>query len=180
MQFVSNILLTQFGWFTSVFGGANQMPWLGPLTVLVVVALHLKLAKRPERELALIVLCGVIGTIFDSVLVYFGWVGYPSGMFAAGLAPYWIIAMWMLFATTLNVSLKWLRRMPVVAAGLGLVAGPLTYLAGAKLGGIVLIDRFAALAMLAVGWAIMMPALSLLAARFDGMTPRLRSLTTPA
>lgn len=177
MQFVFNIVASQFGWFTSVFGGANQMPWLGPLTVLAIVALHLSFAKRPQSELLLIVTCGVIGALFDSLLVSFGWVSYPSGMFAAGVAPYWIISMWMLFATTLNVSLKWLRKVPLVAAGVGLVAGPLTYLAGAKLGGIELLDQFAAMAMLGLGWAVLMPALSIIAERFDGMSAAPQSMT---
>ncbi len=172
MQMVFNFVASQLGWFTSVFGGANQMPWLGPLAVVVIVGVHLMMARRPQSELALILICGLFGAAFDSVMVSLGWVSYPSGTFAAGFAPYWIIAMWMLFATTLNVSLKWLRRAPLLAAAIGLVAGPLTYIAGAKLGGIDLVNRFAALAMLGVGWAIMMPYLSIIAERFDGISPQ--------
>ena len=123
MQFVANYVLTQFGWFTSVFGGANQMPWLGPLTVVVVVGLHLWLARRPEREFMLILCCGIIGATFDSLLVYFGWVSYPSGMFATGLAPYWIITMWMLFGTTLNLSMGWLKGRPCWRSRLGRLVG---------------------------------------------------------
>ena len=168
MLFAVNIVLTQFGWLASVLGGANQMPWVGPVGVVAIVGLHLWFAKRPAAELALVLCCGAIGTVFDSLLVTFGWVSYPSGTFATGLAPYWIIAMWMLFATTLNVSLRWLHDRSGLAAVLGLIAGPLTYIAGAKLGGIVFVDRFAALATLALGWAVIMPALIRLAQRLDG------------
>ena len=170
MRLFTNFLFFQIGWFSSVLGGANEMPWLGPLAVLAIVTIHLRLAHRPASEAALLISCAMVGAVFDSMLVALGWVSYSSGMFSSSMAPYWIITMWMLFATTLNVSLRWLREMPIVAALLGLVAGPLTYLGGAKLGGILLVDQVAALATLGIGWAVMMPGLLFLAERFDGIS----------
>lgn len=164
-----NFVLFQIGWFSSVLGGANGMPWLGPLAVLAVVAIHLRLAHRPLPELMLLLGCATIGAAFDSVLVANDLVGYSSGLFAASFAPYWIIAMYMSFATTLNVSLRWLRDRPLTAAVLGLVAGPLTYLGGAKLGGIKFLDQDAALIVLGAGWALMLPALLLAAKQLDGI-----------
>ena len=170
-----NVAAFQVGWFSSVLGGANNLPWVGPLVVLAVVAFHIRSAKRPSSELLLILCCAVIGGIFDSILVANNWVSYFSGFVGANLAPYWIITMWALFATTLNVSLRWLRKMPLVAVAFGAVGGPLTYLAGQKLGGIVLVDSFAALVALAIGWGVMMPLLMKLAESLDGMTTSSRS-----
>ncbi|MDJ0940871.1 MAG: DUF2878 domain-containing protein [Woeseiaceae bacterium] len=170
MPVVANFVAFKAGWLSSVLGGANQMPWLGPLAVAVAVLIHLSMARRPQTEIALILACGAIGTVFDSILVAAGWVSYPSGMFSQSLAPYWIIGMWMLFATTLNMSLSFLKGKPVLAFVMGFVAGPLAYLGGAKLGGMIFENQFAALAMLAVGWGVMMPGLMALAGRFDGMT----------
>ncbi|MGB5202220.1 MAG: DUF2878 domain-containing protein, partial [Sedimenticolaceae bacterium] len=93
----------------------------------------------------------------------------------AALAPYWIVAMWMGFATTLNVSLGWLKGRYWLAALFGAVGGPLAYLAGAKLGGITLISSEAALTALALGWATIMPLLMYLAARLDGTQADLQS-----
>lgn len=170
MKLFANFLLFQFAWFTSVLGAANGMPAVGPAAVALVVAVHLWLAERPSSELALIGACGVIGALFDSLLVTSGWVAYASGMFAAGIAPFWIITMWASFATTLNVSLTWLHGRPLLAAVTGLVAGPLTYLAGAKLGGIQLPDPTMALAALGIGWGILLPLLFFLSRRFDGVS----------
>ena len=170
MRLLANFLFFQIGWFSSVLGGANDMPWLGPLAVLSIVAIHLRLAQRPASEAALLLSCALVGALFDSMLVALGWVSYSSGMFSSSMAPYWIITMWMLFATTLNVSLRWLREMPIIAALLGFVAGPLTYLGGAKLGGIQLVDQVAALTTLGVGWAVLMPGLLALAERLDGIS----------
>ena len=169
MHLAMNFAVFQLGWFSSVLGGANQLPWIGPVAVLVAVLIHLSRAERPQAELLLILSCGTIGAVFDSMLVAAGWIVYPSGVFFELAAPYWIIAMWMLFATTLNVSMQWMRARPVLAALMGLIAGPLTYLAGEKLGGLQFVNAAAALTALAIGWAVMMPVLMRLATRLNGV-----------
>ena len=170
MAFLLNFAMFQIGWFSSVIGGAQQMPWIGPLVVSIALALHFFLARRPGQELILVLSCAAIGAVFDSVLVAAGWVQYPSGLIREAVAPYWIITMWMLFATTLNVSMRWLRGKQKLAAIFGLLGGPLAYIAGQKLGGINLVNEFAALAALGIGWAVIMPVLLSLSTVFDGMS----------
>lgn len=170
MALFINFVAFQLGWFASVLSAAALAPWFGALVVLGVLAMHLARAARPRAELALLVLCGGIGGLWDSFLVTMGWVAYPSGMFMEGAAPYWIIMMWLLFATTLNVSMGWLKGRPLLAAGFGLAGGPLSYIAGEKLGGIILVDTQAALIALALAWAVLMPLLLLLAERLNGIT----------
>jgi hypothetical protein len=179
MLYILNFVAFQAGWFSSVYGGAQQMPWLGPVAVLLALLLHLRFARGRREELILILSCAVIGAGFDSALVALGWVQYSSGMFNEFAAPYWIITMWMLFATTLNVSMRWLRNREALAALCGFFGGPITYLTGQKLGGIVLVDQVAALLALGIGWAIMMPLLLSLSAVFDGFPVR-AEVTQPA
>ncbi len=169
MHFFMNIAAFKVGWLSSVVGGASQLPWIGPVAVLLAISLHLYFARRPQSELMLIVSCGLIGAAFDSFLVTAGWVSYSSGVFFEYAAPYWIIAMWMLFATTLNVSMQWMSGKPLLAAVMGLVAGPLSYIAGNKLGAIEFVNETAALSALAVGWAVMLPLLMQLAERLNGV-----------
>ncbi len=172
-----NFLLCQIGWFASVLGGAHQLPWVGPVVVALVIAWHLNIAARPGAEAMLILVCGIVGAAFDSTLVAAGWLSYPSGVLSASLAPYWIVAMWMLFATTLNSSLRWLRDRSALSAGTGFVAGPLSYIAGAELGGVEFVNQQAALTALALGWAVVLPALTTVAMRFDGVTVKSPSLS---
>ena len=146
-----NFAIFQVGWLSSVIGGAQQKPWLGPVAALVALIVHLRFARKPFEEVLLVVTCALIGASFDSILVAAGWVTYKSGQFSDYFAPYWIITMWMLFATTLNVSMRWLRGKPKLAAAFGFYGGPAAYLAGEALGGIILTNTFAALAELAVG-----------------------------
>ena len=175
MLFLVNVVVFQIAWLLSVIGGAQQMPWLGPLAALFAFALHLYAARKPFEEVLLVLSCGLIGASFDSILVAAGWVTYKSGLFSDYFAPYWIITMWMLFAMTLNVSMRWLRGKPKLAALLGFYGGPASYIAGQALGGIVLTNQIAALTALAVGWAVMMPMLMRLSENLDGMPGRRRN-----
>ena len=167
MRILFNVVAFQTGWLSCVLGAAQGYPLIGPAVALVVVAIHLTLAARPTRELALITLVALLGAVLDSALVRTGWLSYPNGIVLAGTAPYWIVTMWLLFATTLNVSLRWLRGRGWTALALGAVGGPLSYLAGARLGGLSFINLEAALTALAIGWALVTPLLIILSTRFD-------------
>lgn len=175
MLLLVNFIAFQAAWFSSVIGAASEMPWLGPVAVLIALALHLRAARKPFEEVLLVVSCALIGATFDSILVGSGWVTYKAGLFSDYFAPYWIITMWMLFATTLNVSMRWLRGKPKLAALLGFYGGPASYIAGQQLGGIVLVNQVAALVALAIGWAVMMPILMWLSENLDGMPGKRRN-----
>jgi len=171
-RLVVNLAAFQAGWLSCVLGAAAGYPLVGPLVVLLVIVTHLTLATRAKAELALIVLAGLLGAVLDSALVRTGWLTYFNGTIWPGTAPYWIVAMWLAFATTLNVSLRWLRGRGWLALTLGAVAGPMSYVAGARLGALELINREAALAALAVVWALVTPMLVSLAQRLDGVQPQ--------
>ena len=119
MNVFLNFLAFQAGWFATVLGAANGAPWLGPAVVLAVVALHLRFTRRPGAEARLVACAVLLGLVADSLLLATGWIAYPNGNWLPGLAPYWIIALWALFATTFNVSMRWLRRRPLLAARAG-------------------------------------------------------------
>lgn len=109
----------------------------------------------------------LLGLVADSVLLATGWIAYPNGDWLPGLAPYWIVCLWALFATTLNVSMRWLSGRYLLAAVFGAIGGPLSYLAGARLGAMSFVDAVPALIALAIGWACAMPFLVWLAARLE-------------
>lgn len=169
---VVNVVLFQLAWFACVVSAANELALLGTLSAVAVVGIHLTLVERARPELLLILAAALIGAAWESVVIASGLLTYPSGFFAPGIAPHWIIAMWALFATTLNVSLGWLRDRAWLAAVLGAVGGPLSYLAGNRLGAVEIADIATALGAQAAGWAVLMPALIWLATRLNGAEPR--------
>jgi len=72
--------------------------------------------------------------------------------------------MWVIFAMTLNHSLKWMQGRLVLSVIFGLFGGPLAYIAGEKLGAISVASPIA-LYLLAAGWAIITPFLVRMAIR---------------
>jgi hypothetical protein len=170
MKLLANFVAFQAGWFSCVLGAANGVPWVGPIAVAAAVGLHLALARRPVDELILIAAAVLAGMLFDSLLLASGWLVYPNGEWIPGLAPYWIVCMWALFATTLNVSMRWLRKSLPLALIFGAVGGPLSYAAGARLGGLEMLNAPLALTALAIIWALALPLLVLVSSRFDGIS----------
>lgn len=163
-----NVAGLKIGWLACVLGGAQGLPALGPVVVAGIVAIHLFLAEKPGIELRLIAIVALIGLAWDSALVATGFMSYPSGTVVTGLAPYWIVAMWVLFATALNVGLSWLKGNLLLASLFGGVGGALAFFGGYRLGGVYMPDLAAGLAAQAVGWAIIMPLLTVIASRLDG------------
>jgi len=161
----------QLAWFACVLAAAEGRALLATLAVAIAVYLHLWLAPRRAPEAMLVLVVTSIGLFWDSLVVSLGLVRYSSGNFADGVAPVWIIAMWALFATSLNLSLSWLRGRPWLAALFGAVGGPLAYWAGERLGGVQMPDPALALGVQAIGWAVILPLLTRLATRMNGFEP---------
>jgi len=171
MTVATNFILYQVGWFACVMGAARGLPWVGVAVAAVVVAWHLARAPRARPEVLLVALTMLAGAVFDTLLARSGWLHFETGMIVDRTAPYWMLALWAGFATTLNVSLRWLRSSPLLAAGLGALGGPAAYYAGAKLGAVEFDHLAAALMAVGVGWAIVTPLLLGAARRLDGYAP---------
>ena len=167
---LANFAAFEAAWFACILGVAHGRPLWGTAAVGAAIAWHVAISARPATELALAVLLGAIGLVAESLVVAQGHVAYPAGQPVAWLAPYWMVALWSEFAIALNVTLRWLRHRPWLAAALGAVFGPLSFLGGARLGGARFVDAPAALATLAVMWAVLMPLVMALSNRFDGVT----------
>lgn len=147
------------GWFACVLSAAGGVPWAGLVGVGALVLLHLWMMPHPRREIALLAIAGLVGAVIDSVQMVLGVFSFP-GSGAVWLCPIWLIALWVNFATTFHVTGRWLRGRYVLAAALGALSGPLSYIAGAKMGAMKLHpDAAVATAGIAVAWALAMPLL---------------------
>ena len=164
-----NFLVFQSAWFAAVLGAAHQLPLWGTATVLAAFAWHLSVSARPAEEAKLFALVCLIGFIVETGNAMLGHVSYPSGQPVANLAPYWMVALWGLLAIALNVTMRWMKRRYALAAVLGAVAGPMSFIGGVKLGGAQFIHPTPALIIMACSWAVLMPALMGLSMRFDGV-----------
>ena len=168
---LATFVVFESAWFACILGVSHGQPAWGTAAVAAAIAWHVAISARPATELALAGVLCAIGLVAESIMVALGHVAYPCGQPVAWLAPYWLVALWAEFAIALNVTLRWLRRRPVLAALLGAVFGPLSFLGGVRLGAARFIDQPAALASLAVMWALLMPLVMAASRRLDGVSP---------
>jgi hypothetical protein len=165
-----NLLSFKAGWAASVAGAAASVPALGAAIATGVIVSHLWRTRDVRAEGLLLISAALIGFAWESALVAAGLIRYETGFLFPGMAPYWIVAMWVLFATTLNVGMRWLRNSVWIAAAAGAAGGPLAFIAGQKMGAVSFDEPVTSLIVIGIGWAVLLPMLVQLAVRFDGHT----------
>lgn len=171
---VTNFILFQLAWFACVMGAAQAIPWLGVGVTFIILGWHFYCAKQAKPEMALMLAALFSGAIFDQSLLAMQLVEYQAHGWSNELVPVWILALWLAFASTLNVSLGWMHDRYVVAVLFGAVGGPLAYLAAQKLGAVTVHSSTAYMA-LAIGWGVITPLLVMTAKRFNGFQSRASS-----
>ena len=166
-----NVVLFQIGWFACVLGAAHGLPWIGALLLRLRSLAGTSRARRSRsRNSRSSPPQPCWAHCSKRCSCSLGWVHFETGVLVEGAAPYWMVALWAIFATTLNVSLRSLRPHGWLAAVLGAIGGPVAYYAGARLGALEFGAPASApaLAAIGIGWAILTPALLCAARRLDG------------
>lgn len=146
-----NYAAYQTGWIAAVGGAALGWPGTGAAVAFGLAAAHVVLARERTREAALVAAATLTGLVVERTLIAAG----TYRMFGAAPAlvwpPWWLLALWAQFATTWRYSLAAVFARVWTAAIFGAVGGPIAFLAGERLGAVVL-------------WAPVMPGLLRLAA----------------
>ena len=156
---IRNLVLFKLGWVACVMLAAAGKPLLATLAVAVVAAIHLVSVPVVVKEALLLMAACLIGLAWESILVGTGVLQYPGHAVESALAPHWIVAMWVLFATTVNHGLSWVKKHWAIAAIAGLLGGPMAFFGGANLGAVEFSNTLVSLAVIGAGWAILLPVL---------------------
>jgi hypothetical protein len=155
-----NALVFQIGWFLCVAGG--DVIALG--AALIGLLIHGIVGPCRPVEWLCIGLAALLGIMLDSALHSLGVLQFNA--FDGYGVPLWLVALWLLFASTLNSSLRWLQTRPLWAAACGVFVVPLSYWAGTRLGADGVgaasfgLATPVALAILALAWGLLLPLLS--------------------
>jgi hypothetical protein len=167
MALLVNFIGFQVGWFACVLGAANDKELLGMIIALGIVFYHVVAQADSINELKLVLVAVVIGLFWETWVLNSDILHYPSHPDALFWAPSWLIMMWALFATTINLSMGWLKDRWVLAVFMGAIFGPLAFVAGEKLGAVVFLDSTLSIITLAIGWGLLMPLLLWIAERIN-------------
>lgn len=162
---VINAIAFQLAWFSALYGGVSDWLTLAWLPAVIAAIWHLYQSRSHiTQEMRLFIGVLLLGFICESGFIALGAITYlGSPLFGFG-PPHWIMAMWLAFATLPHGCLNWLRSKWILQAILGGLTGPLSYLAGGKLGGATLHEPvLTSLAVIGAGWAIALPIIFLVA-----------------
>lgn len=166
---IVNLVIFNAAWFACVLGAAKGVAWLPPLGVAVSVGIYMAAFSRDRMaDLKLFAGSLAIGFGAETVLAASGLVRLESALAVAWIAPPWIVLMYANLATTLHVSLSWMKGRWILCAVFGLLGGPLAYFSGSRLGAIAFDNLAVGLAAVGVAWAIAFPLMVLVAERTGG------------
>lgn len=150
---VKDYLVFQCGWIACVaFGNAGAL-----IALLVLLPLQARWpARRAAPEWAWIAGIAGLGLAMDLGWQYFGLLRF-EGQLVLGM-PLWLVVLWTMFAGTMFHSLAFLQRRLLLAAALGAITGPLSYLAGMRLGAASSTHDAMTIALaMAPAWALLLP-----------------------
>jgi hypothetical protein len=167
MALLVNFIGFQVGWFACVLGAAHDKELLGMIIALGIVIYHVVNHGDSLKELKLVLAAIVIGLIWETWVLNLDILRYPSHPEALFWAPTWLIMMWALFATTINLSMGWLKGRWVLSVFMGAVFGPLAFIGGERLGAVVFLDSTLSMITLSIGWGLLMPLLLWIAERIN-------------
>ncbi len=148
-------------WWGCVIGVNLGYNYLGLLLTCLFLIFHLKIISNSSNEWKLLLACFILGSIVESihlhsnVLVYKGYI-FNNEIFP----PLWIICMWIGFGGTLNYSMGWMKDRWILQFVMGAVFGPMSYVAGVKLGVISFYYSFKiTILVLGVIWGLSIPVM---------------------
>lgn len=166
-----NALLFQLAWPACVLGAAAGLLWPG-LVVVGLMAWH-GIRHPVTGDLRLVAAALAVGLVLGWAWPALGLLEYSRPSAVAGLAPPWILALWVALALSLNHCLAWLVHRPLVWPALfGLVGSPLSYWSASRFGAATFVaDPFIVLLVLGIAWAAVMAGLAALAQAMRQSTP---------
>jgi len=117
------------------------------------LALHLRYCQDRGAEVRALFWVTLAGCVLDSVLG-----AMDVFDFAQWPLPLWLALLWLVLASGLRHSLAWAARPVWLGALLGMLGGPLAYLAGARLAGVALpMGVMPTAIVLGMIWALVFP-----------------------
>jgi hypothetical protein len=124
---VLNVIGFQMVWLVCVIGAGRGTWWPGLIVAAVFAVLTLAFAPERQRDLRTLSIALPAGFAMDSILVQSQCLQFASPYPIPGLAPIWIMALWLGFALTLNHSLRSIYAKALPTFLFGLLGGPIAY-----------------------------------------------------
>ena len=133
MKKIISIVLLYVSWYVTVAGAAKGLTYPGLLINGFIAIRYLYDKQFRSSEMIFLLVTSVIGSLFDSINPYLGFVSFEA-VSKIGIYPVWLISLWVAFNTSYADLFLWLKGKVILAAVIGAVGGPLSFYAGSSLG----------------------------------------------
>jgi len=148
-----NAVAFQVGWFVCVLLGT---PFALAYAALALV-LHFGFAPVHRLDWLAVCVAVPLGVLHDNLLWHFDVLDFDA-VANFGIAPIWLLCLWVLMALTFNHALQWFYNRPGWLAVMGALGGPMAYYGGVMLSG--------------ADWGMaLVPALAVMLAVWCGLLP---------
>lgn len=136
-------------WFALIYWGNIVIP-----AAVSFLAIHIYLNRNTATtEILLIFSVASFGILVDSILQYFSVFVFTE----QSHLPFWLIMLWLCFATTITQSLAVLNKSKIFQGVVGLFIAPLSYIAGEKLNAVEFgMSMFETYILLSCIWCVLM------------------------
>ena len=164
-----NIISVNVGWLACILGAARGHYWQGLVVVPILFVIHITVIERRKISKIFIVALATtaIGFLMDTTLIIVGALEPNRWVIPAPFTTIWDLMIWANFSLTLDASLRFLQKRPLVAALLGAIFAPGTYYAGDRLGALKFSEPvISSLLWVGAVWLFAMPCLSGMAMYF--------------
>ena len=162
---IFNFISFQAIWWLCVLSAKPGLSAAVFVAVLIYTLLHLSFVEGWPQLLPLFV-TAMLGAVADQFAYQLQWILFENHTQWTGYIPPWMLALWLAFATTLNVSMRWMQHKYGLALVLGAIFGPLAYLGAQSLGAIQLPSPYS-LVWFGFEWAALLPLMLWLRYRFN-------------
>ena len=160
----------QAAWWATILSAADGRPWLAASASGAAVLLHLSLFDRSPQERRLLAAATAVGLAIETANALAGFTRFDPRPFDLPIAPAWMVVQWTVLGGVLRHSLGWIRGRYALAAALGGIAAPFSYLGGERLGALS-VGGTPALVAIGIEYAIALPVLLLVEKRSRGPGP---------
>ena len=134
MNNVINLVVFNIIWALSAWGGANNHPEVGVISVSCSAAIYIWRSQNRKRCIKFYSCAAALGFFADTLLIQIQAILVPSSN--APISPLFMVCLWINFATTFDYSLHWVHKYFKSGLLCAFLGAPGAYYAGAKAGAI--------------------------------------------
>lgn len=156
---VINGIIFYAAWFAAVVGAANDMAVEGAVVCLALFGVHLLITPGRKKEVLLMVSLAACGLAIDTMYMHYEVLRFASNnSLFPHLAPFWIVCLYALYATTIDHSLQWLGTHPLLTSVVGACGAGFSYSVGVNMNAVeLLLPGYTSLFVIGGVWLVFAP-----------------------